>query len=250
VKNIITISLILVFSILNSQSFVSPKYGNKDEFTTDKTVFKTKDFNLFYLKPIQYIGVYKSKIDIVFNDYDRVSPILKNNYLPNNDTITTAYNNRNYENLKMYVDTEQSTPLTLTRIDTTKITQKEINYEMDLLNSGKKQTREIPYLKTYYEGFPVTIVNNTSKDEIIGFGNHIPLELEFLNRKNEWQEVYGFRRYSCSTGIKAIALKKNEMVTVFEPRLSGNFKTKFRYKLANLFSNEFEGSIDEAMLSK
>ncbi len=249
-KNIITISFILVFSLFNSQSFVSPKYLIKDDLTNYKTLLKTRDFNLFYLKPIQYIGVYKSKIDIVFNDYDRNNPLLENNYLSNNDTIITSYNNRNYEKLKMYVDTEQSTPLKLTRIDTTKITQKEIESEMDRMNSAEKQTREIPHISTYYEGFPVTIVNNTSKDEIIGFGNHIPLELEFLNNKNEWQTVYGFRRYSCSTGIKAIALKKNEIVTVFEPRLSGNFKTKFRYKLANLFSNEFEGSIDEAMLSK
>lgn len=247
-KNLILIFFTVLFSFCKSQTFTSPKYIVKYE--NDGKLEQTKDLNLFHLTLVQYIGDYKSKIELICNSEERDNPLLKSNYLAINDSIEKAYNHRNYQNLKIFVDTNQITPLSISKVDTTKITSEELEAELDRLNYGEKPSRIIPKVIRQYDGFPVTIVNNSNKNEVIGFGNHIPLELEALNKKNEWQSVYSFRRYNCSFAFKFIELKKNEIATVFMPRFYGNFKTKFRYKLANLISNEFEGSIDEELISK
>ena len=112
------------------------------------------------------------------------------------------------------------------------------------MNLGKEIKESIPYISTYYDGFPVTIHNFGNKENIIGFGNNVVLELEALDKENTWQKVYPYRYYSCGTGIQFFVLKPNEIATVFEPRISGNFHTRFRYRLGNIISNEFEGNIN------
>lgn len=71
------------------------------------------------------------------------------------------------------------------------------------------------------------------------------MELEGLNKDHQWKKIYDFRKYTCGVGIQYFVLKPQEIATIFEPRLSGNFKTKFRYRLGNIVSNEFEGSIND-----
>ena len=44
--------------------------------------------------------------------------------------------------------------------------------------------------------------------------------------------------------MQFFVLKPDEIATVFEPRLNGNFHTRFKYKLGNMVSNEFEGNIN------
>lgn len=247
-KNILVLFLIIGSNLLWSQHSIYPNYiSTKNSKNTD--LEKTDDIYFFHLKPIQYLGEPKNSIEINYNDFDRYNPILKNNYRNPNDTLNKEFNKHTYENIKIFVDTQQSTPIISTNIDYTKITEAEINTELESINEGKKSTREIPKKEIYYDAFPVTIYNTDSKNEkLIGFGNHIPLELEALDKENHWKKVYGFRKYNCGNGIRYIILKPNQIATVFEPRMKGNFSTKFRYTLGNIVSNEFEGSINDNYL--
>lgn len=180
------------------------------------------------------------------NNREWHSKILEKHYRTNNSTVLIhEFNNRQYKDLRIFVDTSQKTPLIKTYIDTTKISNLDYDIKMDSLAAGLKLSKEIPFIITYYDGFPVTIYNMEEKERIIGFGNNVILELEGLDKNHQWKKIYDFRRYMCGTGIKFFVLKPKEIATVFEPRLSGNFKTKFRYRLGNILSNEFDGSINE-----
>lgn len=245
-----TFLLIICFNLIWSQNILYPNYIYTKNLKNIELV-KTDDTNTFHLKHIQYLGEPKKSITVSYTDYDKVNPILENNYKIPNDTLNKDFNKHIYENIKIFVDTRQSTPLIQTSIDFTQITEAELESEIDKINDGKKSTKEIPEKEIFYDGFPVTIYNLDDKnDKIIGFGNHVPLELEALSNKNIWKKVYGVKKYGCGVGITYVILKPNQIVTVFEPRLKGNFKTKFRYKLGNIFSNEFEGNINDKYLNE
>lgn len=212
--------------------------------TTDQNLETTDDINLFHLTKVQYIGKIQSSLKLSYTDFYNDNPMLSNNYERPTDILNKQYKN-DYRNIRIYVDTSQTTPLNHTLADLTQITEEEISTQMNMLNEGKRPTREIPELTTYYDGFPVTIYNADNKDIIVGFGNHIPLELEALDIENNWKKIYGSRMYTCGNGIKYITLRSKQIAVVFEPKLKGNFRTKFRYRLKNIVSNEFEGNIDD-----
>lgn len=246
----IYLSFFLVSSMLfYSQKIIHPEYICAT--IEDITLENTKDLDFFYYKQIQYIGTIKEKINICYNDAERYSRILENNYKnTNEDKLNKEFKESYYDNIKIFVDTNIVTPLIQTKIDYNKITEDEVEAEIDKINNGQVSTKEIPQQKTYYDGFPVTIYNFETKERIIGFGNNVALELEALGKDNLWKKIYNFRKYSCGTGIRYIILKPNEIATVFEPRIVGNFKTKFRYRLGNIISNEFEGSINDNYLNE
>jgi len=240
------ISLVLLcFSIaLFSQQPYHPKYIVPQTIKID-SLYQTEDINLFYLKPVQYIGNFQKEISLEYNDSDRYSKILENNYrTKNHNELNKEFMTRKYENIIIFVDISQKTPLKRIELDTLKISFEEYDAKLDSLNSGMQIVHHIPFLSTYYEGFPVTIYNSGNKESIIGFGNTVALELEALDKENKWQKIYPYRYYACGTGIKFFVLKPDEIATVFEPRLSGDFHTRFRYRLGNIISNEFEGNIN------
>jgi hypothetical protein len=122
--------------------------------------------------------------------------------------------------------------------------------ELDSINNGLKEMKNFPEIINYYDGFPVTVLNLGEEEEIIGFGNNVALELEVLNKEELWQNILKITKYVCGVGIKYFVLKPQQIATVFEPRLKGNYKTKFRYRLGNVVSNEFEGNIDDTYLTE
>ncbi|SFN56732.1 hypothetical protein SAMN05421594_3276 [Chryseobacterium oleae] len=237
--------VLICFSLIcNGQLEIHPTYLTSDKNITSQKLEKTDDINLFHLSKVQYLGRAQASIELSYTDYDRDNPILTNNYERPTDILHKRYKD-DYKNIRLFADIGQTTPLKRTFPDLTKITEEEINIQLDRMDKGKEQTKEIPEITNYYDGFPVTIYNEEDKDIIIGFGNHIPLELEALDKENNWKTIYSRRIYSCGVGIRYIMLKPKQIITVFQPRLSGNFKTKFRYRLKNMLSNEFEGKINE-----
>ncbi|MBL1219458.1 hypothetical protein JET18_01335 [Chryseobacterium sp. L7] len=237
--------LFIAFSfVCRGQSEIKPSYIISDKNIKLQKLEKTDDILLFYLSTVQYLGKAQPLIELNYTDDYGYNPILKNNYERPTDIMNRRYKD-DYENVRIFVDINQTTPLSYTLTDYTKITEEEFEAELDRIDAGQKPTREIPNVTTYYDGFPVTIYNKENKDIIIGFGNHIPLELEALDKDNNWVKIYDYRRYTCGTGIQYIILKPEQIITVFQPRLNGNIKTLFRYRLKNVISNEFEGNIDE-----
>ncbi len=234
---------ICFFVALFSQQPYNPKYIFPQISKID-SIYRTEDINLFYLKPVQYICKFQQEITLEYTNSDRYSKILENNYRSENfKDLNKEFMTRQYKDISIFVDTTQKTPLEKIELDTSKISSEEYNAKIDSMNLGK-QIDDFPYISTHYDGFPVTIHNFGNKENIIGFGNNVVLELEALDKENKWQKVYPYRRYSCGTGIKFFVLRPNEIATVFEPRISGDFHTRFRYKLGNIASNEFEGNIN------
>ncbi|UTX46733.1 hypothetical protein [Chryseobacterium sp. MA9] len=247
-KKCITVYLVFFSCFLWSQEIIYPKYIYEKDLNSI-TLEKTEDINFFRYKQIQYIGHPQKNINLKYTDNELHNKILERNY-KNSDFIALnkELNERQYKDLRIFVDTSQKTPLTITDIDTTKISNADYNAKMDSLSVGLKLSKEIPFIMTYYDGFPVTIYNMEGKERVIGFGNNVILELEALDKNYQWKKIYNFRKYTCGTGIKFFVLKPKEIATVFEPRLSGNFKTKFRYRLGNILSNEFDGNINDHYL--
>lgn len=240
----------LLFScFLWSQKIIYPTYIYKKDLN-NITLKKTDDV-IFDYKQIQYIGPIQKKIKLEYVDNYRYNKILDKNYRSENfESLNNEFKERKYEKLYIFVDVLQKTPLSRTDIDTTKMTSSEYNAKLDSLNDGLNISKDLPTITTYYDGFPVTIYNAEKQERIIGFGNNAALELEVLGSNHMWQKIHNFQKYSCGVGIKYFVLKPQEIATVFEPRLSGNFKTKFRYRLGNIISNEFDGSINDTYLKK
>lgn len=207
---------------------------------------RTDDIFLFDYKQIQYIGPFVKNISLEYVENDRYNKLLSHNYRSENfDALNDEFKKRQYDNLHIFVDTSQTTPLTRISFDTTKIISAEYIAKIDSLNAGFELSDKIPEIVRYYDGFPVTLYNAEKKERVIGFGNNVALELEGLDKGRQWKKIHGYSRYPCSMGIQYFVLKPQEFATVFVLRSSGNFKTKFRYRLGNIVSNEFEGSIND-----
>lgn len=244
-KKFLSVSLLFFSCLLWSQEIILPQYIYAKDLN-NILIENTEDINLFRYKQIQYIGQPEKKITLNYTGNEWHSGILEKHYRTNNFiALIQEFNKRQYKDLRIFVDTSQKTPLVKTYIDTTKISNSDYDIKMDSLAAGLKLSKEIPFIITYYDGFPVTIYNMEERERIIGFGNNVILELEGLDKNNQWKKIYDFRRYSCGVGIQFFVLKAKEIATVFEPRLMGNFKTKFRYRLGNILSNEFAGSIND-----
>ncbi len=227
-----------------SQKMIYPTYTYKKDLQ-NITLERTDDIHFDY-RQIQYIGYIQKNIEIEYINADRYNSLLVKNYRTKNfESLNNEFIKRQYENLKIIVDISQKTPLSRTDFDTTKIKSSVYDAKIDSLNAGLKISADLPLITTYYDGFPVTIYNLEKKERIIGYGNNAALELEALNKNSVWQKISNVRKYTCGNGIKYFVLKPQEIATVFEPRLSGNFKTKFRYRLGNILSNEFEGNIND-----
>ena len=239
-RNYFVLFISICSGLFWSQNIIHPEYISVKKSNDD--LERTTDIHLFHIKHIQYIGLPKKSLMIIYNDFDRQNPLLSKNYSVPNDLLNKQFNTHNYNNIEIFVDTKQSTPLVQNIMDVT-------DDEIDKMNKGEALSREINIISKSFDGYPVTITNlDGKKVQIIGFGNNAALGLEVLNKNREWINLYNYRKYTCGNDIKYIVLKPNEIATVFEPRLIGNFKTKFRYRLGNIISNEFEGSINDKYL--
>lgn len=93
--------------------------------------------------------------------------------------------------------------------------------------------------------YPVFIKNIDTDTCYIGYGRHIPIEMQAFNCKNEWRNIEEKYTYGCGMGIDRIILPENEILITTALIYSGNFKTKLRLKFGNNYSNEFYGTINE-----
>ena len=233
------------------------------KFEKDDLV-KISDPYQLYLKPVQYLGIIKDTLRIKFEDFIAVNPRLKKNYVKQAGSISTIFYNKHLEGIEIRIDTKQTTPIFEITYDYLNVSVEDlstIELYIDLVNNGKESQMDSLNSKlskitlnsttsNIFDGFPVIITNTGKASMPIGFGNHVPLELEILDKNNIWKKVYGFRRYRHPKGIEFFVLKKDEIAVLFEPRLNGNVKGEFRYRLANIVSNTFYGSINDKYLPK
>ncbi|WPO91663.1 hypothetical protein [Chryseobacterium sp. HR92] len=244
-KKYIALYFVLLSCFLWSQNIKYPNYSYKED-VNNINIMRTDDIFLFDYKEIQYIGPLVKNISIEYVENDQHNKLLSQNYRSENfEALNDEFKKRQYDDLHIFVDTSQMTPLTRINFDTTKIKLAEYYAKIDSLNAGFELSEKIPEIVNYYDGFPVTLYNAEKKERVIGFGNNVALELEGLDNEHQWKKIHGYRKYPCSMGIQYFVLKPQEIATVFVLRLSGNFKTKFRYRLGNTISNEFEGSIND-----
>lgn len=247
------ILLIFFSTLLFSQKIIHPKYVFKQDFEKSQ-MRHVNDPYFFEYKQVAYIGKLSEKINVEyeFNVFTERNTQFLNEYYRKENFITlnNEFRERHYVNFTLYADISQETSLFKTELDTLRMSVTEANIKIDSLAAGFCIDREIPEKINFYEGFPVTIYNFEGRERVIGYGNNVALELEALDKTNKWQTVTKVLKYTCGNGIYYFVLKPGEIATVFVPRLHGNFKTRFRYRLGNVVSNEFEGSIDEKYIGK
>ena len=248
------ILLIFCSTLLFSQKLIHPKYVFKQDFEKSQ-LRHVNDPYFFEYKQVAYIGKLSEKINVEYDlniNSDYSSKLLKEYYRKDNvETLNNEFRERHYSSFIIHADTSKETPLLKIELDTLKMSVLQADVKIDsLLEAGLPFEKEIPYVYNYFDGFPVTIYNLEGRERVIGYGNNVALELEALDKTNKWQTVTKVRRYTCGNGIYFFVLKPGEIATVFVPRLHGNFKTRFRYRLGNVVSNEFEGSIDEKYIGK
>jgi hypothetical protein len=108
---------------------------------------------------------------------------------------------------------------------------------------------QIDYKNTENHFIPIFIKNNCLDTFNIGFGEYIDFEVLILNKKKEWIKINQEVNYGCGTGLALILLLPKEICLTYLPELKkGNFKTEFRLRLRNAYSESYPVSIDESIL--
>lgn len=94
------------------------------------------------------------------------------------------------------------------------------------------------------KAFPVLIQNESLDTIRIGYGNQIPLITEAKSQNGEWKPIEKKFVYRCGNGLHTIILPPKESLISSEIVYDGDFKTKLRIKVGNIYSEEYEGNIN------
>ena len=121
-------------------------------------------------------------------------------------------------------------------IDTTMVVQTNI-----LLNEKKQGIGKSEICASHYI---VHIENKHRSFFCVGYGDELEFAIEAKNPKGEWKPITHPPIRFCGTGLLWVPLSANEIVISAIPITYGNFNTKGRIKLGDVYSNEINISID------
>ncbi|RZJ33630.1 MAG: hypothetical protein EOO51_13185 [Flavobacterium sp.] len=91
---------------------------------------------------------------------------------------------------------------------------------------------------------PVLLRNNDHDTIAIGHGEQVPMIMEALNEKNQWQPIQETFIYMCGNGVGTIILPPGEIAITLAPLFKGNQKTRLRLVLGTNMSKPFWGYIN------
>ncbi|MFN5983779.1 MAG: hypothetical protein ACK476_07715 [Fluviicola sp.] len=106
----------------------------------------------------------------------------------------------------------------------------------------------IDTLKVSNKIYPVYIYNPCFSKFIIGFDYYLYLIIEVKQKNNVWIELNHFPKNACGEGRMMILPPKEICLTYLPELKKGNFKTEFRLRLRNAYSESYPVSIDESIL--
>ena len=104
-------------------------------------------------------------------------------------------------------------------------------------------------------GFKIILLNSSTNDfEFLIKGNKIDIKRQVFY-KNEWKNLTPLKKSTimiCGTGyFKKGIIKTKDFFTFLAPCIEGELKVKSRFVFGNtIYSNEFEGLIDERFIEK
>lgn len=108
---------------------------------------------------------------------------------------------------------------------------------------------QIDFKHTKNHFTPLFIKNNCIDTFNIGFGEYLDIDILVLNDKKEWIQIDRDFSYYCGTGLAKILLLPKQILLTYLPELKkGNFKTEFRLRLGEAYSESYPVSIDESIL--
>lgn len=105
----------------------------------------------------------------------------------------------------------------------------------------------IDTLKVSNKIYPVYIYNPCFSSFIIGFDYYLYLLIE-VKKDNKWIKLNRFPKRCCGEGRMMILPTKEICLTYLPELKKGNFKTEFRLRLGEAYSESYPVSIDESIL--
>lgn len=96
--------------------------------------------------------------------------------------------------------------------------------------------------------FPVYIYNPCFSKFIIGFDYYLYLIIEVKQKNNVWIELNHFPKNCCGEGEMMILPPKEICLTYLPELKKGTFKTQFRLRLGDAYSESYPVSIDPSIL--
>ena len=101
-------------------------------------------------------------------------------------------------------------------------------------------------IRKSFKSYPTYFINTSVKDTVIlGTNSNIDALLEAKNAKDEWQRIEGIQLIVCATGRTLFVLPEKDTIITATAIHKGSFKTKLRMRFGPIYSNEFEGYINE-----
>jgi hypothetical protein len=96
----------------------------------------------------------------------------------------------------------------------------------------------------FFDAYPVLIKNIDIDTITIGYGHFIPLITEAKDSLGNWRAIEEEWKYGCGNGVGSIILPPNEIGISATTIYQGDYKTKMRLRIADNFSNEYDGYIN------
>jgi hypothetical protein len=94
------------------------------------------------------------------------------------------------------------------------------------------------------QSYAVAVVNTTRDTLNIGYGTHLPIILEALDKQGAWKPVEEPFVYFCGTGLGTLFLPPGEIVITSAPVFTGEYNTKLRLRYDRIVSQTYTGSIN------
>lgn len=94
------------------------------------------------------------------------------------------------------------------------------------------------------QSYAVFVVNTTRDTLNIGYGTHLPIMLEALDKRGLWKPIEEKYVYFCGTGLGTLFLPPDEIVITYVPIYTGEYRTKLRLRYGRVVSQTYTGSIN------
>lgn len=205
---------------LNSQAQTTPTihFTNVPNVKMMRANFPTPQT---WFRDLVYIGNIQDTIKLVGiqNDYDSIANEIT--YRIDDKEIQSRYTSNT---LEITIDTKRILPL-----------------ETVAWSANKN-------IRSFYEAYPIFIINRSDSVAKIGFGSNVKVIAEAMDTDSIWKPIERNYVYRCGTGLVSIYLTQGKMACVLFPRYSGSFKTQLRLRIDNSYSQPFTAYINHSQI--
>lgn len=102
-----------------------------------------------------------------------------------------------------------------------------------------------------YKGFKLLLVNTATKSQFFhASDSRLPIVMQAKTNNGQWQDIEYLPQSFCGNSYHTVKLPPKSAWLFSVPHYTGNLKVTLRFKMKTLYSNEFNGYINQGQLKR